>query len=225
MSKTILVVAAHADDEALGCSGTLARHASRGDKIHIILLTDGVSARNPDQIDPSAIARRRNAANTALGLLSVSSSAYGRFPDNQLDTVPFLNVVKFIEGVAQKICPDVVYTHDLDDLNVDHRICHQAVLTAFRPIPGSSVRAIYGFEVCSSTEWFFSKPAFAPQRFVDISDFLETKRAVLTAYSEEMRPFPHARSIENVTALAKWRGATVGVDAAEAFSVIREVVS
>ena len=122
--------------------------------------------------------------------------------------------------------PDIVYTHHGGDLNVDHRIAHQAVLTAGRPLPGSAVRAIYAFESCSSTEW--SSPAmgppFVPQRFVAIDAWFERKLAALTCYAEELRPFPHARSLEAVAALARLRGAAAGLGLAEGFMVIRERV-
>ncbi|MEO9528203.1 PIG-L family deacetylase [Roseibium sp.] len=224
MSRNVLVVAAHPDDEALGCGGTMARHASDGDNVHVVFLTNGVSARNPDTPDRDAEDHRHHAAEAALKTLGVRSSVYGDFPDNQLDTVALLRVAQFIEKVAQDIRPEIVYTHHAGDLNVDHRICHEAVLTAFRPAPGQTVKAIYAFEVCSSTEWrFSSQSVFFPTRYCDITGHLDTKQKALEEYAEEMRAFPHMRSAEVIAALARFRGATVGVEAAEAFTVIREV--
>lgn len=224
MTQVILVIAAHADDEALGCSGTMARHAAAGDEVHVVFLTDGVGARGHGQ--DRAAESRRAAANEAARILGARPPIFLDFPDNQLDTVPLLEVTRSIEAIADTLRPEIVYSHHAGDLNVDHRICQQAVLTAFRAFPEQSVRAIHGFEVCSSTEWAFASagPAFVPTRYVDISAFLEIKLAALDAYATEMRDFPHIRSAKAVGALAVWRGACVGCDAAEAFTTIREIV-
>lgn len=226
MKPRVLVVAAHPDDEALGCGGTMARHAADGDDVHVVFLTDGVAARGSDLPESDNAQVRHSAAEQATRILGASGLTHFDFPDNRLDCVALLDVAQAIEGLAREFQPTVVYTHHAGDLNVDHRICHQAVLTAFRAFPGQTVRRIFGFEVCSSTEWAFGSfhPAFVPNRYVDISSTLEKKMASLDAYSMEMRPFPHVRSPEAVRALATWRGACAGLNAAEAFSVIREII-
>jgi LmbE family N-acetylglucosaminyl deacetylase len=226
MTRTVLVVAAHADDEALGCGGTMARHAAAGDEVHVLFLADGVGARGDSASQDTAMGERRAAARRAAAILGAQPPTFLDFPDNRLDTLPLLEITRAVESVAGKLDPEIVYTHHAGDLNVDHRICNQAVLTAFRAFPGQSVRAIHGFEVCSSTEWAFGStgPAFVPTRYVDISPFVETKLAALDAYAMEMRPFPHVRSPRAVGALAAWRGACVGCEAAEAFTTIREII-
>jgi LmbE family N-acetylglucosaminyl deacetylase len=172
------------------------------------------------------ILRRRRKAFTAAEILGANPPHFLEFPDQRLDSVPLLGIVQSIERIAASVRPDIVYTHSASDLNVDHRLACAAVLTAFRPIPGQSVSAIYGFEVLSSTEWNFGAPSgsFQPARFVCISDVLKHKISALEAYDEEIRDFPHPRSYDAVRALAALRGSTVGVKAAEAFSVLREVV-
>ncbi len=119
-----------------------------------------------------------------------------------------------------------VRTHLAGDVNIDHRVLHDAVVSACRPQPTHCVRELLFFEVASSTEWRppGSASAFLPNRFVDISSTLDAKLKALRAYASEMRPFPHARSIEAVQALAAWRGATVGVAAAEAFMLGRTLI-
>lgn len=223
---TVLVIAAHPDDEALGCGGTMARHAAAGEAVHVLFLADGVGARDGSGASAEALARRTAAAAAACQALGAMAPRSAGFPDNRLDGVDLLDVVKVIEEMVKDIEPQTIYTHHGGDLNVDHRRVHEAVLTACRPQPGTSVRAIYAFEVPSSTEW--SSPqthaAFVPNRFVDISAFIDAKRKALEAYDEEMRPFPHARSMEGVEALARVRGVAVGVEAAEAFTLIREVI-
>ena len=136
--------------------------------------------------------------------------------------MPLLQVVHKIEPVIRRIEPDIVYTHHIDDLNIDHRIAHQATMTVCRPLPGQSVREVLTFEVVSSTEWNspFLHP-FVPQMFIDITDHLDTKMKALEAYDLEMREAPHSRSIEHIRSLAIHRGHSAGVGAAEAFMVMR----
>ena len=221
--KRILVVAAHSDDEALGCGGTIAAQVENGAEVSVIFLTNGVGARAASSTDPD-IVRRVEASRRAASILGIKQIVQRDFPDNRLDSLPLLDVVESIEPVIAELQPSVILTHHANDLNIDHRVCHQAVLTACRPQPGHPVRTILGFEVASSTEWAFSAPAFMPNCFVDISAHLDKKLQALDAYREEMRPAPHPRSASSVEALARWRGATVGSVAAEAFSVVRMIV-
>ena len=138
-----------------------------------------------------------------------------------MDSVALLDVVKRVEIYVQKCQPEIIYTHFQNDLNIDHSVVARAVLTACRPVPGQSVKEILFFEVLSSTEWDFSNASrpFAPNCFIDITDTLELKLDSLNCYQSEMREFPHARSVKTVKALAQYRGATIGVDAAESFVV------
>jgi len=225
--RVVLVIAAHPDDEVLGCAGTLVRHTRTGDQVHIAFLTDGVSSRGREQmaLGPE-ILRRRASASKAASIIGAKPPHFLDFPDQRLDSIPLIEIVQSIERLAGPLQPEMIYTHSVDDLNIDHRLACAAVLTAFRPTPNQSVSAIYGFEVLSSTEWNFGRPnaEFRPARYVCISDVLKQKISALEAYDEEMRQFPHPRSYDAVRALAALRGSTVGVKAAEAFSVLREVV-
>jgi N-acetylglucosamine malate deacetylase 1 len=221
-SETILAIVAHPDDEVLGAGGTLARHAHDGASVHIVFLADGVGARGADR---AAGERRAKAARTAAACLGAKEPIFLGLPDNRLDSVDLLDITQQIERFVTNIAPSILYTHHAGDLNIDHVICQRAVLTACRPLPGSKLRAIYAMEVPSSTEWAPSSTqnTFQPTRFVDISVTREVKRRALEAYAEEMRPFPHPRSFEAIKALSTWRGATAGLQAAEAFMVLREV--
>ena len=219
MSKQILVVAAHPDDEVLGCSGTMARHVSDGDKVYVVFMSDGVTSRTC--VESNEVEVRKQAAKDASNILGiVQPPRFLGFPDNRMDTVALLDIVQTLEQVINEIEPEVVYTHHSGDLNIDHKITHQAVMTACRPQPGFFVQEIYSFEVLSSTEWSTNNP-FIPNYFVDISDTLELKISAIKAYNSELRTFPHARSIESIKALAKYRGASMGIRAAEAFKVER----
>ncbi len=221
MSKTVLVVAAHSDDEALGCAGTIAKHVSHGDKVHVLFMTDGVGSRG---VIANESLERRSIAEKSMMILGVTSMENLTFPDNKMDSVSLLDITQLLEASIEKIRPDIIYTHHIGDLNIDHQITHKAVLTASRPQPGSSIKEIYSFEVLSSTEW--QTPGvnlFSPSIFVNITSFIDVKRKVLDVYCEEMRDEPHSRSVENVLRLCQLRGNCVGVEFAEAFMSIREI--
>ena len=219
--KPVLVVAAHPDDEVLGCGGTIARHAGEGDAVTIVILADGETARG----SAMPTATRKRSAEQAAAALGARPPRLLDLPDNRLDTVALLDIVQLIEAVVVELKPRIVYTHHGADLNLDHALAHRAVLTACRPLPGSTVEAIHCFEVPSSSEWAPGQqvPPFQPNHFVDISAFEKQKAAALDCYRSELRPFPHPRSPEAIQALGRWRGATCGVALAEAFETVRVV--
>lgn len=226
--RCILAVVAHPDDEVLGCGGTLAAWSRSGAQTHVLCLADGETSRYRDRSTPEALARitaRHEVARKAADILGLSSIRFLDLPDNRLDGVDLLDVIWSIEALIREVAPDTVYTHHGGDLNLDHRIAHQAVTTACRPLPGFPVRRIYAFETPSSTDWATEAhgPGFRPNLFIDISDTLKYKIASLAAYDEEMEPFPHPRSLEGVSVMARQRGACVGVSAAEAFMLVREL--
>lgn len=223
MKKTCLVVAAHPDDEVLGCGGTIARFAREGYDVNVLFMTDGVSARHVLGNESSI---RRQAAEVAADILGVKAIFFGQFPDNRMDSVPLLDIVKLVEDQIELYQPIIVFTHHAGDLNIDHRLTNQAVLTACRPQPGHSVKTLLFYEVASSTEW--QTPAsglvFSPNWFVDISEFTELRFQALEAYCIEMRRWPHSRSISAIEHLMRYRGASVGVEAAEAFMLGRHIL-
>jgi N-acetylglucosamine malate deacetylase 1 len=225
-AEKVLVVAAHPDDEVLGCGGTIARMAGRGTEVHVAFLADGETSRFGQQSAAAeTIEERRNAARNACQRLMVKTIDFGGFPDNRMDVVPLLDIVKRIEELIDLHRPDTVLTHHVGDVNIDHRRTHEAMISACRPQTGNPVRTLLCFEIPSSTEWQLagSAPAFVPNWFVDISDTLEAKLRALAFYSDELRDFPHPRSMQGVEHLARWRGATVGVLAAEAYVLGRQV--
>jgi LmbE family N-acetylglucosaminyl deacetylase len=224
----ILVVAAHPDDEVLGCGGVIARHTADGDRVHILFMAEGGTARQPSVNWDDAlgeIEHREEGARNAAEILGAEPPIFVRNPDNRLDSVALIDLAKTVEKTVSDLDPSIVYTHHGGDLNIDHRRVHDAVLTACRPVEGHPVKSIYAFEVCSSTEWALSGAyeAFRPNHFVDISEHLERKIAALEQHGTEMRPFPHPRSYDALRALARLRGATCGCPAAEAFQVLRQV--
>jgi len=226
MKDSLLVLAAHPDDEVLGCGGSIAKLVERGMSAHIAFLSDGVGSRQDNGVIDSGVLRtRRDAASKAAEILGAQSIQFDDLPDNQLDTVPMLEITKRVEKLISEHQPKLVFTHHAGDLNVDHQRIHQAVMTACRPQAGSSVHSILCFEVPSSTEWStpLSDHVFSPNWFIDISNTLQKKLMALDAYREEMRDWPHPRSKEGITYLARWRGATIGRDASEAFLLARHI--
>ncbi len=221
MNDVILVVAAHPDDEALGCGGTIAKYALEGAKIHVLFLADGVSARTGEQQAENFDARLE-AAYAAANILGVTSVSSLGLPDNRLDSLPLLDITQCIETKIAELGPSTVLTHWDKDLNIDHQIAFRSVMTACRPLPSGPVCRIMSFEVLSSTEWSHHDTAFAPTYYESIdARHIEKKLLALEAYSKEMRSAPHPRSMEGVSHLARYRGYSAGLDYAEAFRVIR----
>ena len=227
MKKSVLIIAAHPDDEVLGCGGTIARLAREGHDVYITILGEGITSRyqQREQADQAQVEALHAHSRQVAELLGAKDLFIYDLPDNRFDTAPLLDVIKIIEELVQRLQPQVIYTHHGGDLNVDHVIVHRAVLTATRPVPGCPVKEIYAFEVPSSTDWAFSQfqPAFRPNVFVDISATLETKMQAMVLYESEARPFPHPRSPEALQAIARRWGSVVGLEAAEAFELIRAV--
>lgn len=219
-AKKILLVVAHPDDEVLGCGATVAKHVQAGDEVHLLVLADGETSRA--QAD---LSHRHGALAKSCQTLGIKTHQQESFPDNQMDSVPLIHIVRKIEERLKAIKPELIYTHYVHDLNVDHQITHAAVLTACRPQPGASVREIRCFEVVSSTHWTSSQAGhtFSPNLFIDVASTLAQKMAALKHYDAEMRPWPHQRSYKGLEVLAQFRGASVGVEAAEAFVIERRL--
>ncbi|GHG13386.1 PIG-L deacetylase family protein [Streptomyces filamentosus] len=221
-ARTVLAVAAHADDETLGAGGTLAEHAAAGDRVRILVLSASSTSRpghDPDQ----AFAHRSACVHRAATLYNAQAEI-AVFDDNAFDTVPRLKITQAVENAVRTWQPDIVYTHSSADLSLDHRITAEAVAAATRPQPGCPVTTVLAWEVRSATEWAPQRP-FHPTWFQPITPHaLAVKEKALEVYATEMRPWPHTRSPEAVLAAARLRGAQIGHDAAEAFEVLRHTV-
>ena len=225
---SILVIAAHPDDEVLGCGASIKKWALAGRRVDIVIMAEGATARDSSRNRSERsgeIVNLRNAAENARGKLGAASVTLLDFPDNRMDSVPLLDVIKPIEDEISRRNPQVVMTHHAADLNIDHQIVHSAVITACRPLPRTTVSRILTFEVPSATGWGDANSAssFHPNWYEDVSETIAAKLAALREYHEEMRPWPHARSYEAIEHLARWRGASVGLEACEAFKLFRQV--
>ena len=226
MSKKVaLVVVAHPDDEVLGCGGMIAKLSKKNVKVNILIISDGISSRKISKSElVKEIKNRRAACKKACKVLGAQMPIFYDLPDNQLDSVPLLKIIKIVDDAILKYKPETVLTHYNDDLNIDHRIVNKAVVTACRPQKNSSVKTLLFFEIPSSTEWQINRKKFffTPNWYEDISKTIKFKLKALKVYQSELRKWPHPRSIKGIRALAEWRGATAGYKAAEAFVLGRK---
>jgi LmbE family N-acetylglucosaminyl deacetylase len=222
-----LVIAAHPDDEVLGCGGTIARLAREGHEIYIAILGEGITSRylQREHADLAKVEALQARSRQVAKLLGAKDVLMQNLPDNRFDTVPLLDIIKIVESLIARLSPEVVYTHHGSDLNLDHVMLHRAVLTATRPMENQSVREVFAFEVLSSTEWAFQQfePNFHPSVFVDIGYTLDIKIQAMSYYETEVRSFPHPRSPEAIRAIAQRWGTVVGREAVEAFELIRSI--
>jgi LmbE family N-acetylglucosaminyl deacetylase len=221
--KTILIIAAHPDDDAFGCGGTIAKLSKNKNDIYAIYFTDGVSARlNQKDLKKNIIQRRIN-TNAAAKILGIKNYSYCLYPDNKLDSIPLLEIVQRVEKEIKNIKPDIIFTHFSNDLNIDHRIINKAVITATRPKPKNKIKKIFLFETLSSTEWNFSEKnrSFNPNYFIDISKTIDKKIMSIKSYKKEICKWPHPRSVKGVKVLAMFRGQSVGLKLAEGFQLLR----
>ncbi|MBT6914903.1 MAG: PIG-L family deacetylase [Candidatus Marinimicrobia bacterium] len=225
MSKKILIIAAHPDDEVLGCFGTVAKMVKEGDEAYTLILGEGKTSRDEQR----SIENKKAELNIlnqeiekANSVINIKKTFIENFPDNRFDSVDLLDIVKAILKVKEEIKPDIIFTHYENDLNIDHQITYQAVVTATRPMEDESVKEIYSFEVLSSTEWNYPL-SFSPDLFFDISETIKLKKEAMKQYNSELCQFPHPRSIEGIELNAKYHGMRVGKAYVEAFKTVRVI--
>ncbi len=224
MTKKILIIVAHSDDETIGMGGTIKKHIDNGDEVSVISMTNGVGARSDNT--NNHIKNRFLASEKASDILGFKWLKRFDFPDNEMDKCSSLEVTKAIEKIKFILNPEIVYFHNGGDLNIDHRIVSSCVLTAFRPQPREICKELRVFEISSSTDFGHENITgrFVPNLYIDISDTWLSKLEALEAYKFEMRDYPHTRSLKSIENLAKVRGSQVGVKMAEAFQVIRKII-
>jgi len=223
MTKKILVIGAHPDDETFGMGGTILRYTSNNYVVHVLIVTDGSSSQYKNSLD--MIKKKKLEAKKAMQVLGVKNIEFNTLPDMKLDTIPHVDINKILEKKIQEFRPDIVYTHHWGDINKDHRMVFESTLVATRPTPSQKVKKIYTYETPSSTEW--QAPviydAFIPDTYVDIYNFLEKKMRAIRYYKSEIRKYPHPRSIKAVKIYNKKNGISVGKMAVERFKLVREV--
>ena len=223
--KKILIVASHPDDEVLGCFGTVARLIKEGYEAYTLILGEGKTSRDVERVlenkkdEIEILNTEIQKANDIIGIKKVFVES---FPDNRFDSIDLLDIVKVVSKVKEDVQPDIIFTHFENDLNIDHRITYQAVLTATRPMKDESVKEIYSFEILSSTEWNYPL-SFSPDTFFDISDTINLKLEAMKKYNSELCEYPHPRSLEGIELNAKYQGMRVGKKYVESFKSIRAI--
>ena len=217
----ILVIAPHPDDEVLGCGGTIAKHVSAGGEVYLCMVTRVY----PPDWSENEIPRRKQEVLKANEILGIKKTYFLDFPTVRLDTIPLKELVDSISRVVSEVKPEVVYIPHRGDVNKDHCLVFDAAMVATRPKPHSPVRRVLCYETLSETDWAppSAQNAFIPNAYMDISETLETKLKAMSEYKSELKDFPHPRSLEAISALAKVRGSSIGIRAAEAFMLVREV--
>jgi LmbE family N-acetylglucosaminyl deacetylase len=218
----IMVIAAHPDDEVLGCGGVIARHSTQGDEVHVVVATRGI----PEIYAPELIEESRSELKAAHDLLKVTETHFLDFPAPKLDTIPGYELADEIKKVINRVKPETVYLPHGGDIHLDHRAVYTATLVAARPANDCSVRQLLCYETLSETEWapLTGGGAFLPTVFINITDYLETKMKAMACYRTQLKEPPHSRSLDAIKALATLRGASVGFLAAEAFELERQTL-
>ncbi len=217
----VLVIAPHPDDEVLGCGGTIVKHVSGGDEVYLCIVTKAY----PPEWPEGEIKERKEEVLRVNQIFGIKKTYFLDLPTVKLDTIPQKDLTERIAQVIDEVQPEVVYIPHRGDVNTDHRMVFDATMVAIRPRPGSVIKKVLSYETLSETEWAapFAENAFIPNFYVDISKMLETKLKAMSAYKTELKQYPHPRSLEAIYALAKLRGTSIGVEAAEAFMLIRKI--
>jgi LmbE family N-acetylglucosaminyl deacetylase len=213
----VLCIAAHPDDEVLGCGGALALHARRGEPVTIVIVCEGESHR----YGPEGVGQRSH-IQQAAARLGVKSVKHLSFPDQALDTLRLTDLIAPLEKVVREVQPRIVYSQHGGDVNRDHHILFQAVAVATRPTE-TCIEEVYAYDAASSTEWAFPR-TFVPDTWIDISTTLEAKLAAMACYESELRPYPHPRSLKALEYRARAYGNQVCMEAAEVFMTVRKVI-
>ncbi|AZA85007.1 PIG-L domain-containing protein [Chryseobacterium lactis] len=220
----VVVVAPHADDEIIGCGATIARHIKSGDEVTVVIATNA-SIGAPELFTASQIKNVRSEAIAAHQFLGVKETIFLEFPAPALNSFPEFKISLELSEIFQRIKPTHLYIPHPGDIHQDHKAIYRASLVAARPQGENKISNIYCYETLSETEWTpMQEKAFVPNHFVNVTDVFSKKTEAMNFFGSQIKKFPHSRSIEAFEALAMYRGATVGVERAEAFSVERQLV-
>jgi len=219
----ILVVAPHPDDETLGCGGTLLKHQTAGDEISWCIVTAGYEPR----VSAEFLANREKEIDAVAAAFGFKKVIKLNHPTTRLDTVSQEQLISNFFEVIDSTRPDSIYLNHSGDVHSDHRVIFEAVMSAVKPFNTSrhGVKRILSYEVPSSTDQAtpgFRAP-FVPTVFSDITPHIEKKLEIFSMFPVEVQPYPQPRALESIKALARTRGATIGVEYAEAFMLLREV--
>ena len=228
MKDKILVIAAHPDDEVLGMGGTIAKYASKGYEIGLLIVTDGSTSQYKDSPHLNEIIEKKKCeTNNCAAILGINQIFYGGLPDMKLDSIPHIEINSVIENVIKEFRPSIVFTHFYGDVNKDHRMVYESTIVACRPVLNQYVKKLFLYSVPSSTEWneLTTSDVFIPNWFEDINGlYAEKKYSGLNCYKTELREYPHTRSVDYLRLADKVEGNKVGLLIAESFILLRNIV-
>ena len=223
--KRALIIAAHPDDETLGCGGLISKYQPLGVEFKVVFIGEGSTCRFSAPLAKgvvTAIKQRTESAIQAMNILQIRDFEFHDQPCGRFDQLPIISINKIIEGVIRNFDPDTVFTHSPFDVNNDHKIVFNATIMATRPGAQNHVSRLLSYEVLSSSEWAFTN-TFNPNYFEELSERnLDMKWQALALYESEIRSYPFPRSKEGIRALSMARGMQAGFAYAEAFHLIRE---
>lgn len=215
-----LIIAAHPDDEVLGCGGLIKKLSSQ-EEFYVVILSGGADTRYDKSMENVL---RENAIN-ANKILGTTEVFFENLPNQKMDNIPLLEVTQVIEKYINELKPDRVFTQHIGDLNKDHQVVAEATFTATRPIVGQRVKEVYSYNVPSSTEWNLveGKHTFVPNVFIDIKEQLDSKIEAMKYYESECREYPHPRSPQSLKAHSNYWGLVSGYEYAEPFKLVRKL--
>ena len=218
----IVIISVHPDDETLGCGGTILKHQNNGDEIYWLIITN---VKNSEVWSKEYIANRQSEIKSVAEKYNFQDVIKLNYDTTQLDQIPISDMVSKLSHIFTKYYPDIIYINNRSDIHTDHKIAFKAITSATKSFNQPSIKKLLMYETISETDFAPSLPenAFSPNYFVDISEFLEKKIEIMKIYHSEMRDHPFPRSDKNIRALATYRGAQCGVEAAEAFMIIKEI--
>lgn len=217
----VLIIAPHPDDEVIGVGGTIAKRADEGHETYVCVVTKACEP----LFNAETVEQGRKECRTADAFLGVTETIFLDFPAVMLETVPRYELNDALYKIIQKIKPDEVYIPHRGDMQLDHKMIVDAAMVALRPKYEHVVKKIYSYETLSETGWDVpnSTNEFIPTVYEDISNTINKKVDAMRLFQSQLQTFPGARSIEAIEALARFRGALINTNAAEAFSLVREI--
>ncbi len=223
----ILVVAPHADDEIIGCGGAIAKWSQSGEDVYVCIVTNG----KPPIFDNSEAEKNNWPHNNYLEtqssnrIIGIKETFYLDYPAAMLEEVPRYELNERLINLLCRIEPSEVFIPHVGDMQKDHQIVSEAMMVAVRPKYSFAPRKLYAYETLSETGWNapLVQNEFIPNAYVDISNYIDLKIEAMKSYQSQLALFPNARSIQAIEALARFRGATMNVMAAEAFMLLREI--
>jgi len=215
-----LIIAAHPDDEVLGCGGIIKKYSNEED-FFVVVLSGGADTR----YDKSMENTLKENAIQANNILGTKELFFEDLPNQKMDNIPILEVTQLIEKYIRELKPNRIFTHHIGDLNKDHQIVAEATFTATRPIVGHIIKEVYSYNIPSSTEWncIEGEKVFIPNVFIDVKEELNVKLKAMKSYKSECREYPHPRSLKSLTSYANYWGLVSGFEYAEPFKLIRKL--